>query len=107
MAAPASVDSAIDRDHLPRDIGSAGRHQKRNRRSDIFRRSESSEGNHSRQGIEVRAVEHFGLDPSGGDAVDRDFALREFLGKRLGRADEARLRGAVVDLSAITGDPCQ
>ena len=46
-------------------------------------------------------VDHVGRDQAGRDAVDRDLPLRQLDRERLGRADDAGLRGAVVDLATI------
>nr|CUV46104.1 protein of unknown function [Ralstonia solanacearum] len=53
--------------------------------------------------------QHLGVDQSGRDAVDGNASRGQLHGQRLRRADQARFRGAVVDLPTVAhhaGDGC-
>jgi Asp-tRNA(Asn)/Glu-tRNA(Gln) amidotransferase A subunit family amidase len=93
--------SPVDADHLPGDVRRPVREQECHDRRDLFGLPDAAHRDQLLDLCERQAGKHVGLDQAGRDAVHGDRALGELDRERLGRADEPRLRRAVVDLAAV------
>ena len=63
--------AAVDRDHLPGDVGRLGREQETDGSGDLFGLADSLHRNQSRDVFDGEPLGRFCLDQSGGDTVDR------------------------------------
>ena len=101
--AASSAQPSVDRHHLPRHVRCIGGHQETRPQPPLPRRCRRAAPESPRRisSIGTCSSTISVVDQAGRDAVDRDLPLGELDRQRLGRADDAGLRGAVVDLAAV------